>query len=132
MTLDARGASCHPCKANELESVNERGQDTAVRPPKKTKRYEMQKFRVVRLQIVVRNRADSGHRQTAKRICRTACPLLPLPTGRTNWNTTAPATSSPHWTIWCGLCETTLCCNASPLTSTGTAWTLVAGCLGHR
>ena len=32
---DARGASCHPCKANELESVNERGQDTAVRPPKK-------------------------------------------------------------------------------------------------
>ena len=36
-------------------------------PPseKKTKRYEMQKFRVVRLQIAVRNRADSGHRQTA-------------------------------------------------------------------
>ena len=46
-------------------------QDTAVRPSKKTKRYEMQKFRVIRLQIEVQNRADSGHRQRAKRICRT-------------------------------------------------------------
>ena len=31
----------------------------------------MQKFSVVRLQIGVQNRADSGHRQTAERICRT-------------------------------------------------------------
>ena len=34
-------------------------------PSEKTKRYEMQKFSVVRLQIEVQNRADSGHRQTA-------------------------------------------------------------------
>ena len=40
-------------------------QDIAVRHLKKTKRYEMQKFRVVRLQIEVQNRAGSGHRQTA-------------------------------------------------------------------
>ena len=40
-------------------------QDTAVRYLKKTKWYEMQKFSVVRLQIEVQNRADSGHKQTA-------------------------------------------------------------------
>ena len=40
-------------------------QDTAVRHLKKTKRYEMQKLSVDRLQIEVQNSADSGHRQTA-------------------------------------------------------------------
>ena len=40
-------------------------QDTAVRYLKKTKRYEMQKLSVVRLQIEVQNRAGSEHRQTA-------------------------------------------------------------------
>ncbi|MGN1224850.1 MAG: hypothetical protein ACI4TG_07070 [Ruminococcus sp.] len=35
-------------------------QATAVRPLKKTKRDEIQKFRMVRLQTGVQNRADSG------------------------------------------------------------------------
>ena len=34
--------------------------DTAVRPLKKTKQHEQQKFRMVRLQTGVQNRADSG------------------------------------------------------------------------
>ena len=55
-------------------------QDTAVRllpPSNETKRYEIQKFRVVRLQVGVQNRADSGHRQTAERICRTVQKWFP-------------------------------------------------------
>ena len=60
-----QGNKLFPCKVNELEAVNERGPRDRCPPFKKTKRYEMQKFRVVRLQIGVQNRADSGHRRTA-------------------------------------------------------------------
>jgi len=52
-------------------------QATAVRPSKKIKQHGQQKFRMVRLQIGVQNRADSGHRRTAKRIRRTARTRFP-------------------------------------------------------
>ncbi|MGN1223690.1 MAG: hypothetical protein ACI4TG_01145, partial [Ruminococcus sp.] len=52
-------------------------QATAVRHSEKTKQRGQQKFRTVRLQTGVQNKADSGHRRTAKRIRRTARKRFP-------------------------------------------------------
>ena len=60
-----QGASCPLRNIANSDKKTDEKQVTAVCPSKKTKRHEIQKFRVVRLQIGVQNRADSGHRQTA-------------------------------------------------------------------